>query len=147
MKKYDRDELKNYSVDPHGGCQGHCCMPHPHARGLGLGWPSPGIWLFPEDTKHALIALSLLVPMSCSWSWSLLFFNFPLVLILVLTPCLQNHPGVKKKIIQSIEKRSDENKRNVQRLLDTHAANSSSLTNSTKIGRHQDAMDDARYGR
>jgi len=103
---------------------------------------------FPEDMKHALLALSLLVPMSCSSSGASSISIF-LVLIrdLVFTLCLQNHPGAKKKIIQSIEKRSEENKRNVQRLLDTHAAKSSSMANTTKIGRHQDAMYDARYGR
>ena len=36
---------------------------------------------------------------------------------LVFTPCLQNHPGVRKKTIQSIEKRSDENKGSLKNLL------------------------------
>jgi hypothetical protein len=71
----------------------------------------------PEDINHTLIALSLPVPLSHQELPLVQFSSVVLTVGLVFTPCLQKHPGAKKKIIQSIEKRSNENKGSLQHLL------------------------------
>jgi hypothetical protein len=119
-KMYHTCEMKIYPGDPRCWCQGHDCMPHPHTWGQGLGWPSPGSWLFPW--RHQPHTDRTFTP---SPSVLLLHQELPLVQFcsvvltvgLVFTPVLQNHPGAKKKIIQSIEKRSDKNKGSLKNLL------------------------------
>ena len=71
----------------------------------------------PEDINHTLIALSLPVPLSHQELPLVQFCSVVLTVGLVFTPVLQNHPGAKKKIIQSIEKRSDKNKGSLKNLL------------------------------
>ena len=119
-KMYDIGEMKISPGDPHCGCQGHYCMPHHHTWGQGLGWPSPGSWLFPWRHQSRTDRTFTPRPFVVLLKQELHLFQFSSVVLtvgLVFTPCLQNHPKAQEQIILSIERRSDENKRSLKHIL------------------------------